>query len=289
MEIVKQKLKIIECPRDAMQGLSFFVPTEMKIQYLNLLLKVGFDTLDFGSFVSPKAVPQMADTAEVLAGLDLSSTQTKLLAIVANMRGVETACSHPEIHYLGFPLSVSETFQQRNTNAGIEQGIELIKQTLDSCAKTHKELVVYLSMAFGNPYKDNYSIELVSDYTGILQEMGVQIVSLADTVGLASADDVKTLGQKIISQFPDLEIGMHLHSNPISAKEKLAAALTTGCLRIDTALYGLGGCPFAEDELVGNMPTETIIDLISESKLEINLNLEILGKAKEFLLTKILI
>lgn len=289
MEVVKKNLKIIECPRDAMQGLSFFVPTEAKIQYLNLLLKAGFDTLDFGSFVSPKAVPQMADTAEVLAGLDVSSTQTKLLAIVANMRGVEMACSHPEIHYLGFPLSVSETFQQRNTNAGIEQGLELIKQALDSCAKTHKELVVYLSMAFGNPYKDNYSIELVADYAGILQEMGVKIISLADTVGIASTDDVELLGNKIVPQFPNLEIGMHLHSNPISAKEKLAAALATGCVRIDTALQGLGGCPFAEDKLVGNVPTEILVQLASEIRLAIDLDLEMLNKAKEFLLTEILI
>jgi hydroxymethylglutaryl-CoA lyase len=286
---LKTSLKIIECPRDAMQGLSFFVPTEAKIQYLNLLLKVGFDTLDFGSFVSPKAVPQMADTAEVVAGLDLSSTQTKLLAIVANMRGVEMACSHPEIHYLGFPLSISETFQQRNTNSGIEQGIELIKQTLESCSNANKELVVYLSMAFGNPYKDFYSTDLVADYAGKLQEMGVRIVSLADTVGLASADEVKILGNKIISQFTDLDIGMHLHSNPISAKEKLAAALSTGCVRIDTALHGLGGCPFAEDELVGNMPTETLVQMASETKLETGLDLEMLNKAKEFLLTKILI
>lgn len=288
MNELKKPLKIIECPRDAMQGLSFFVPTEAKIKYLNLLLKAGFDTLDFGSFVSPKAVPQMSDTAEVLAGLDLSSTQTRLLAIVANMRGVEMACSHPEIYYLGFPLSVSETFQQRNTNAGIGQGIDVIKQALDSCSNANKELVVYLSMAFGNPYKDNYSVELVSDYAGQLKEMGVRIVSLADTVGLASADEVKVLGQKIISQFPDLEIGMHLHSNPISAKEKLAAAIATGCVRIDTALHGLGGCPFAEDELVGNMPTETLVQMASETKLETDLDLEMLNKAKEFLLTKIL-
>ena len=286
---MKNPLKIIECPRDAMQGLSFFVPTEIKIQYLNLLLKVGFDTLDFGSFVSPKAVRQMADTAEVLGSLDLSSTQTKLLSIVANMRGVETACLHPEIHYLGFPLSVSETFQQRNTNAGIRQGIELIKQALDSCSKSNKELVVYLSMAFGNPYKDDYSVELVADYAGIIKEMGVRIVSLADTVGIASADDVQVLGKKIISHFPDLEIGMHLHSNPIFAKEKLEAAISIGCKRIDTALHGLGGCPFAEDELVGNMPTETLIQLASETKLETGLELENLEKAKEFLLKKVLI
>lgn len=286
---MKNPLKIIECPRDAMQGLSFFVPTDVKIQYLNLLLKVGFDTLDFGSFVSPKAVPQMADTAEVLAGLDLSSTQTKLLAIVANMRGVEMACSHPEIHYLGFPLSVSETFQQRNTNAGIEQGIELIKQTLEYCSNANKELVVYLSMAFGNPYKDFYSTDLVADYAGQLQEMGVKIVSLADTVGLATSEEVQLLGKKIITEFSDLEIGMHLHSNPISAKEKLAAALATGCVRIDTALHGLGGCPFAEDELVGNMPTETLVQMVSETRLETGLDFKILKKAKEFLLTKVLV
>ena len=286
---LNNQLKIIECPRDAMQGLTFMVPSDIKIQYLNLLLKVGFDTLDFGSFVSPKAVPQMADTAQLLAGLDLSSTKTKLLAIVANMRGVEMACSHTEIHYLGFPLSISETFQQRNTNAGIEQGIELIKQTLDSCSNANKELVVYLSMAFGNPYKDFYSIELVADYAGQLQEMGVRIVSLADTVGLANVEDVQLLGNKIISQFPDIEIGMHLHSNPILAKEKLAASLATGCVRIDTALHGLGGCPFAEDELVGNMPTETLVQLASETKLKTGLDLEMLKKAKEFLVNKILI
>jgi len=289
MEILLTRpLKLIECPRDAMQGLSSFVPTEVKIYYLNLLLQVRFNTLDFGSFVSPKAVPQMADTEQVLSRLDFSTTRTKLLAIVANRRGVEAACSHPTIHYLGFPLSVSETFQHRNTHASIAQGLDLVKEALEFCSKSQKELVVYLSMAFGNPYGDDYSTQLVADYAGLLQQMGCRIVSLADTVGLASEDEVKALGEIIFMGFPDVEIGMHLHTRPEKAQDKLKAAIASGCTRIDTALNGLGGCPFAEDELVGNVPTEAIVTYAKVNKMDLGLDLSILSEARKYLLTRII-
>lgn len=280
--------KIIECPRDAMQGLSFFVPTEVKIAYLNLLLKVGFDTLDFGSFVSPKAIPQMADSAEVLTGLDMSSSSTKLLAIVANMRGVEAACAHNSIHYLGFPLSVSETFQRRNTSASIDQGFELVKQCLELCPSTKKELVVYLSMAFGNPYGDPHSPDLVVRFVDQLVQMGCRTISLADTVGLANDLEIKELGKQVVSRFPEIEIGMHLHSRPDTALSKAKAALDSGCTRIDTALGGLGGCPMAEDVLVGNLPTEVLVSYALEKGLRLGLDAEKLRLAKDYLQTHVL-
>ena len=281
-------MKIIECPRDAMQGLADFVPTEKKIEYINLLLKVGFDTLDFGSFVSPKAVPQLADTAEVLDGIALTASITKLLAIVANARGVETACSFPEIHYLGFPLSISETFQQRNTNASIAQGLEVVKQALENCSQASKQLVVYLSMAFGNPYQDPYSAQVVIDYAGKLKEMGCSIVSLADTVGLANDNQIYALGGQVLNHFPDLEIGMHLHSHPMTAYEKVEAVWKSGIRRIDTALGGLGGCPFAEDELIGNMPTESLLHWAEDQKINLGLDEKALTQASLYLQTEIL-
>jgi hydroxymethylglutaryl-CoA lyase len=271
-----------------MQGLPGFVPTAKKITYLNMLLKVGFDTLDFGSFVSPKAIPQMADTQEVLAGLDLGGSSTKLLAIVANDRGVDKACSFPEIAYLGFPLSISETFQQRNTNASIGQGIEVVKRTLEKCSRSNKELVVYLSMGFGNPYGDEYSEQIVLDVAGELKEMGTRIISLADTVGLANESQILQLGKTVTTHFSDLELGMHLHSRMETAPLKIEAWWNSGIRRIDTALGGLGGCPMAEDELVGNLATETFIDWANEKGFSLGLDMPILLKARMYLQYEIL-
>lgn len=281
-------MKIIECPRDALQGLTQQIPTAKKIAYIQQLLAVGFDTLDFGSFVSPKAIPQMADTAEVLHGLDLSSSKTKLLAIVANQRGVDTACSFAQIHYLGFPLSISETFQQRNTNASISAGLDLVNYALEKCAATNKELVVYLSMAFGNPYNDPYSGQIVLDFTDKLQAMGCRIVSLADTVGLASESEVRALGSLVNKHFSDLEIGMHLHSQPQLAQQKIEAAYESGIRRIDTALGGLGGCPFAEDELVGNLPTEELLLWAKQKSMALGLDDTALSSASHYLRAEIL-
>ncbi len=265
-------MKLIECPRDAMQGVIHPIPTELKIRYLNALLRVGFDTLDFGSFVSPKAVPQMADTAEVLAGLDLTDTRTNLLAIVANVRGAEQAASFHTIDYLGFPLSVSETFQQRNTNKSIAEAfVEVVRmQTL--CAETQKTLVVYLSMAFGNPYGDPYSPALVRDFTAQLADLGVTIVAPSDTVGTATPDRIEALFSTLIPAFPDIEFGAHLHAPPGEASARIRAALNAGVHRLDGALRGFGGCPMAADILTGNLPTETIISTVTEAGLAPELN-----------------
>lgn len=251
-------MKLIECPRDAMQGIKEWIPTEAKIKYINQLLKVGFDTIDFGSFVSPKAIPQLADTAEVLANLDLASTNSKLLAIVANMRGVDDALQHKEIDYLGFPFSISETFQLRNTNSTITQSLEVVKTALDKVKSADKELVVYISMAFGNPYGDTWNEELVGEWTAELAKIGVNIIALSDTVGVANAEVIKSLFSRLIPMFPKVEIGAHLHTHPHNWKEKVDAALESGCKRFDSAIKGLGGCPMANDDLVGNMPTELI-------------------------------
>lgn len=271
-----------------MQGLSYFVPTQIKIQYINLLIKAGFHTLDFGSFVSPKAIPQMADTYNVLEGLDLKGSNTKLLAVVANQRGVEQACGYAAISYLGFPLSVSETFQQRNTNSGITEGLNLIKHALELCYLNEKELVVYLSMAFGNPYGDDYSVQMVSDYAGKIAGLGCTIISLADTVGLATTSQIQHLGETIFTQFPEIEIGMHLHVNPDQAKDKIVAAINSGCKRIDTAIGGFGGCPFAEDNLTGNMPTEILLDYFGNNNISHNINLEMFAEARRYLLQHVI-
>jgi len=255
-----KKCKIIECPRDAMQGWKTFIPTEKKIEYLQALLKVGFDTLDFGSFVSPKAIPQMADTRQVLEKLDLSASNTKLLAIVANTRGAEEACLHPEISYLGFPFSVSETFQRRNTNSSIPESLLRVEEIQSLCSKTNKQLVIYISMGFGNPYGDPYSEEIVYAWVEKLVSRGIGTISLADTVGLANPDQVFSVTSKLIGALPGTEIGVHLHSRPDNWRAKIEAALRAGCLRFDGALKGFGGCPMAEDELVGNMNTEWLID-----------------------------
>lgn len=251
--------KIIECPRDAMQGIHEFIPTATKAAYLQQLLSCGFDTLDFGSFVSPKAIPQMRDTAEVLAALDLSATETKLLAIVANRRGAEAALSHPEIDYLGYPFSVSETFQLRNTNATLEESCERVAQIQELTVKAGKELVLYLSMGFGNPYGDPWNVEVVEQWVSKLAAWDIRIFQLSDTIGVGSPESISYLFSNLIPSYPDLEFGAHLHTTPHTWEPKVVAAATAGCQRFDGALKGFGGCPMAKDDLTGNMATENLL------------------------------
>lgn len=273
------KIKFIECPRDAMQGWKHPIATEKKIEYINSLLSVGFDTIDFGSFVSPKTIPQMADTATVLKGLDLAISKSKLLAIIANYRGAEAACIFDEINYLGFPFSVSETFQHRNTNASITESLSRVEEIQNLCVKTGKQLVVYISMAFGNPYGDSYDEDIVFEWVNKLVGLDVRIVSLADTVGLASPEQVYEMTGYLVDSLPETEIGVHLHSTPANWSEKLNAALKAGCKRFDGVIKGIGGCPMAEDELVGNMNTEWMIDYFEKNNIITNLNKEALTKS----------
>ncbi|RFS20446.1 hydroxymethylglutaryl-CoA lyase [Chitinophaga silvatica] len=252
-------LKLIECPRDAMQGWHRIIPTEEKIAYLNALLKVGFDTIDFGSFVSPKAIPQMADTKDVVTKLDLSNSKSKLLAIVANLRGAEEAVTFEEITYLGFPFSVSETFQLRNTNKTIAESLEQVHAMQELCIKNRKELVIYISMGFGNPYGDAYSPEIVLRYVEEMAKMEIGIVSLADTVGVADPFTITNLFRHLIPAYPNIEIGAHFHAAPDNWQEKVLAAYNNGCKRFDSAMKGIGGCPMAKDDLVGNLATENMI------------------------------
>lgn len=278
----QNKFKLVECPRDAMQGLHDFVPTGLKSEYLNLLLQVGFDTLDFGSFVSPKAIPQMADTTEVLAKLDLSNAKTKLLAIVANLRGVEAAVQHREINYLGFPFSISETFQQRNTNSSIAQSLSTVEEMLSLCAKNNKEAVVYLSMGFGNPYGDEWNYEIVEQWADVLVGKGVGILSLADTVGISTPEKIEYILPKLISRFTHAEIGIHLHSTPDERFEKIEAAYRSGVKRIDSALKGFGGCPMAADDLTGNIATEDVIGFLKSKGENLSLNMDKWNEAMAF-------
>lgn len=272
-------IKLIECPRDAMQGLHDFVPTEEKINYLNSLLRIGFDTLDFGSFVSPKAIPQLRDTAEVLAQLDLESTPTKLLAIVANLRGAQDACQHPEIQYLGFPLSVSETFQQRNTNKSIAEALEVVADIQELCIKHGKTQVVYLSMGFGNPYNDPYSPNVLVDFVEKLAHLDIKIVSLADTIGVSHPDLIKNCFEGLLPAHPGIEFGAHLHSHPNTIAEKVTAILEAGVSRIDTAMKGYGGCPMAKDDLVGNLATEAVVAHLAHLGEKPGLNEEAFSKS----------
>lgn len=265
-------MKIIECPRDAMQGMQSFIPTEQKVAYINQLLKVGFDTIDFGSFVSPKAIPQMSDTAEVLANLELEETTSKLLAIIANVRGAEEAAQHQQIAYLGFPLSVSETFQQRNTNKSIAEAMQQLAQIQEICHKHGKTLVTYISMGFGNPYNDPWDAETVIRFVEELHQLEVKIISLSDTIGVSDPANITYLFQHLIPAFRGVEFGAHLHTTPNSWQEKVAAAYNGGCRRFDGALRGYGGCPMAKDELVGNMPTENLIAYFENNGLNLNLN-----------------
>ncbi|MCD6544227.1 MAG: hydroxymethylglutaryl-CoA lyase [Flavobacteriaceae bacterium] len=268
-----KKVKIIECPRDAMQGIKdHFIPTENKVRYINALLKVGFDTIDFGSFVSPKAIPQMRDTADVLSQLDLSSTQSKLLAIVANVRGAVDACNFEEIHYLGYPFSISENFQMRNTGKTIEQSLVILNNILNIANKSNKKVVAYLSMGFGNPYGDPWDVDRVAKWTDTLAKMGVEILSLSDTVGVASGEIISYLFSNLIPLYPNIEFGAHLHTQSNQWFEKVDAAFKAGCYRFDGAIKGFGGCPMAKDELTGNMPTEKLLSYFTAEKVNTNLN-----------------
>lgn len=257
-----------------MQGLHDFIPTEKKIKYINQLLKVGYDSIDFGSFVSPKAIPQLADTAEVLAGLDLSATQSKLLAIIANVRGAEQAVQFDEIRYLGFPFSISETFQQRNTNSSIAQSLDSVKRIQELCVAYNKKLVLYISMGFGNPYGDEWSTAIAEKWVSEMDKLEVKIISLSDTIGIANPDSITYLFSSLIPRFPHIEFGAHLHTTPTTWKEKIEAAYNSGCKRYDGAIKGFGGCPMAADELTGNMPTENLISFFEEKNIDLGLNKE---------------
>ena len=272
MNNTSQNIKLVECPRDAMQGWAQFIPTETKIEYINNLLKVGFHTIDFGSFVSPMAIPQMADTKDVICNLELGETDTKLLAIIANERGANDAVKFDKISYLGFPFSISETFQQRNTNSSVEESLKRVEAIQQLCMQNNKELVVYISMGFGNPYGDEYNEEIVIRRTKQIEELGVKIISIADTVGLATANEVETLMQKVMPAFKNIEIGVHLHSAPENRIEKLGAAWNAGCRRFDSALKGIGGCPMAGNDLVGNMDTETMLNYFKKRGEQFDFN-----------------
>jgi len=265
-------LQLIECPRDAMQGLHEFIPTETKIDYINNLIKCGFDTIDFGSFVSPKAIPQMRDTADVLKGLDINE-KTKLLAIIANERGATDACTFDEINYLGFPFSVSETFQQRNTNSSISDSLKNVDKIQNLAIKNNKELVVYLSMGFGNPYGDEWNADIVIKWCQVLYDkLGIKIQALSDTIGVASKESVSYLFKEIIPILPEVNFGAHLHTLPENAKGIIESAYNAGCRRFDSAIKGFGGCPMAKDDLTGNMPTELMLEWFSENNIETGIN-----------------
>ncbi len=261
-----EKVKIIECPRDAMQGIKAFIPTEKKVDYIQSLLRVGFDTIDFGSFVSPKAIPQMVDTAEVLSKLDLSQTKSKLLAIIANTQGAETASKHKEIQYLGYPFSISENFQMRNTHKTIAESLVTLQEILDIANATDKEVVAYLSMGFGNPYGDPWNVEIVGEWTERLSNMGVKILSLSDTVGSSTPEVIEYLFSNLIPKYQHIEFGAHLHTTPDKWFEKVDAAYKSGCRRFDGAIQGFGGCPMAKDDLTGNMPTEKMLSYFTAQK-----------------------
>ncbi|MDT0540321.1 MULTISPECIES: hydroxymethylglutaryl-CoA lyase [Croceitalea] len=268
----KDKVKVIECPRDAMQGIKTFIPTEQKVRYIQSLLGCGFDTIDFGSFVSPKAIPQMVDTAEVLNSLDLTKTKSKLLAIVANTRGANDASKHEQINYLGYPFSISENFQMRNTHKTIEESVETLKSILEIANYANKKVVTYISMGFGNPYGDPWNVEIVGEWTERLAEMGAKILSLSDTVGTSTPEVIEYLFSNLIPKYPEIEFGAHLHTTPTKWHEKIAAAFEAGCRRFDGAVQGFGGCPMAKDELTGNMPTERMLSYFTKEKAESGVN-----------------
>src|SRR6187402_1253824 len=275
----RSTVNLVECPRDAMQGWKEFIPTEKKIEYINSLLKIGFHTIDFGSFVSPKAIPQMADTRTVLDELRLDDTKTKLLAIVANVRGAQEASVYDKITYLGFPFSISETFQQRNTNSSIKNSLVKVEEMQNICSNTNKQLVVYMSMAFGNPYGDEYDGEILLNWTKEIMKRGVKILSLADTVGVAEAEQISGALASLVPNYPNIDFGVHLHSTPKNWEDKLEAAFTSGCVRFDGALKGIGGCPMANDELVGNMNTEWMISYFEKNNIATGLNKEALAES----------
>ena len=270
--MISPAIKLIECPRDAMQGWKNFIPTEKKIRYINSLLKVGFDTIDFGSFVSPKAIPQMADTKDVIGNLELGVGSSKLLAIIANLRGAEEACVFDQITYLGFPFSVSETFQQRNTNSSIQESLKRVEEIQNLCINKNKKLVIYISMGFGNPYGDPYDEDIVFNWVEKLVELDIGTISLADTVGIATPEQVYDMTSYLVESLPSTEIGVHLHSTFDNWQEKLNASVKAGCKRFDGALKGIGGCPMADDELVGNMNTEWMINYFETKGIATGIN-----------------
>lgn len=267
-----KSIRLVECPRDAMQGLHDFIPTDKKVAYINQLLKVGFDTIDFGSFVSPKAIPQMADTAEVLAQLDLKNTKSKLLAIIGNVRGAEDAVKHDAITYLGFPFSISETFQQRNINSSITESVERVQEIKKLCDDNGKKLMIYISMGFGNPYGDPWSAEIAAQWVEKLVAMNIKYVSLADTIGVANPESINYLFTHLIPKFPEVDFGAHLHTTPDAWLEKIDAAYKSGCTRFDGAIKGFGGCPMAADDLTGNMATENIIQYFDHENVSMGIN-----------------
>ncbi|MCS6824771.1 MAG: hydroxymethylglutaryl-CoA lyase [Cytophagaceae bacterium] len=281
MSFPANEIKIIECPRDAMQGIRDFIPTTIKIKYLQRLLEVGFHTLDAGSFVSPKAVPQMSDTDVVLRHLDVSSSATKILAIVANIRGAEQASAHEKVHYVGYPLSVSEIFQKKNTNKTIAEALPDVSAIQDITLRNDKEFVVYLSMAFGNPYQEPYHEEALSEYVYKLSHMGISIISLADTVGKACTDMIGRIFRNLITEFPAVEFGAHFHSTPDTAYQKIHAAWSNGCRRFDVTLSGIGGCPFAEDKLTGNISTQALLQYCTDHNIPTPINIEALKSANQ--------
>ncbi len=270
----KGRISLVECPRDAMQGWKHFIPTTDKAEYLNTLLKVGFDVLDFGSFVSAKAIPQLADTKEVIPMLDMSATKTKLLAIIANTRGAEEAVQYNEISYLGFPFSISETFQLRNTNKTIAQSLIQVEEIQRLCAQNNKELVVYISMGFGNPYGDEYNAEVAINWVGKLAQLGIKTIAMSDTVGVAEPENISYIFNHLIPEFKDIHIGAHFHSSADKWQEKIDAAYNAGCLRYDSAMKGIGGCPMAEDELVGNIATENLTWWCHDKGIQLGLDQE---------------
>lgn len=267
-------LQLVECPRDAMQGMHTFIETEKKAAYINSLLKCGFDTIDFGSFVSPKAIPQLRDTAEVLSKLELDQTKSKLLAIIANVRGAEDAVNFNEISFLGYPFSISETFQKRNTNASIAESLGRVEEIQRLCISKKKKLVVYISMAFGNPYGDEWSADIAISWTKRLAEMGIEIIALADTTGVSNPENINYLFSNIIPAFPQITIGAHLHTTPDTWKEKMEAAYAAGCRRFDHAVKGFGGCPMAADQLTGNMPTERVLEFFTEKNIATGIEMQ---------------
>jgi len=273
--------RIIECPRDAMQGIEEFIPTASKVKYINKLLEVGFDTIDFGSFVSPKSIPQMSDTADVLRKLNLDGTSSLLLAIVANLRGAEEASMFDEIDFLGFPFSVSETFQKKNTNATIEQSLARVEEIQNVCTRTHKELIIYLSMAFGNPYGDPWNFDEIGRRIEQLVDIGVHTIALSDTIGVSNPENISHLFTNLTAEFPFIEFGAHLHSSPETWREKIQAAYESGCRRFDSAIKGFGGCPMAQDDLVGNIATENLISFLSDKEDELNIDFDKFNSAIE--------
>ncbi len=278
----ERAIKIVECPRDAMQGIHEFIPTEIKAAYINKLLHVGYDTIDFGSFVSPKAIPQMSDTAEVLAQLDLSHTKTQLLAIIANARGAMDAAQHEQISYLGYPFSISETFQLRNTNATIEESLHRVEEIQNIASQHHKKTVIYISMGFGNPYGDRWSVEICQHWVDKLADMDVKIMALSDTIGIATPESISYLFKHLIPPYPDVEFGAHLHSQPHNWYPKIDAAYQSGCRRFDVAIKGYGGCPMAKDDLTGNMASENLIQYFDDKNIDLGLDQKAFQEAMAF-------